>query len=232
MTILRVLCARSMHKVVAQLADGFAQESGHRTDLVFGTVGALQARIDGGEIADVVILAAGGIDRLARAGKLLDGTVPVARTSIGLCVREGAPAPDIAAPAAFRQTLVDAPTIAFSDAKVGGSAGVHLAKLFDQLDLSDAIRQKGMPQQSGAEVATRVAEGSAAIGMTLMAEIVPIAGARIVGPLPAPLDNDAIYVGAVMSGTSAPAAARVFLAALTAPATRPLWQSAGFDTAP
>jgi molybdate transport system substrate-binding protein len=220
-----------MHKVVGQLAEGFAQQSGHRPDLVFGTVGALQGRIDAGETADVVILAAGGIEKLAGAGRLLDGTVPVARTAIGLCVRAGAPAPDIASPAAFRQTLVDAPTIAFSDAKVGGSAGVHLAKLFEQLDLEDAIRQKGMPQQSGAEVASRVAEGRATIGMTLMAEIVPIAGVRIVGPLPAPLGNDAVYVGAVMAGSGDAETARAFLAALTAPAARPLWQRAGFDTA-
>jgi molybdate transport system substrate-binding protein len=191
----------------------------------------LQARLDAGDAADVVILAAAGIDRLAHAGRLSGGTVAVARTSIGLCVRAGAPAPDISSPAAFRQTLADARTVAFSDAKVGGSAGVHLAALFNALGLAEAVAAKGMPQQSGAEVATRVADGSAEIGMTLMAEIVPIAGARIVGPLPAPLGNDAVYVGAVMAGAAAPEAARAFLAALSDPATRPLWQRAGFEVA-
>ena len=145
-------------------------------------------------------------------------------------MREGRAAPDIATPAAFRQALVDARTIAFSDAAVGGSAGVHLARLFVELALADAIKAKGMPQQSGAEVATRVAEGSADIGMTLMAEIVPIAGATIVGPLPSPLGNDATYVGAVMSGSGAPQASRDFLAALTGPETRGAWRAAGFDT--
>jgi molybdate transport system substrate-binding protein len=103
--------------------------------------------------------------------------------------------------------------------------------LFQEFGLSETIRQKGMPQQSGAEVATRVAEGSAEIGMTLMAEIVPIAGAHIVGPLPAPLGNDAVYVGAVMAGSAAPEVARGFLAALSDPASRPLWRRAGFDVA-
>jgi molybdate transport system substrate-binding protein len=220
-----------MHKVVGQLADGFRQATGHIPDVVFGTVGALQAKLDAGETADAVILAAAGIDKLARAGKVLGEGIPVARTAIGLCVRDGAPTPDIASPATFRQTLVEARRIAFSDAAVGGSAGVHLAALFKELGVSEAIRRKGMPQQSGAEVASRVAEGSADIGMTLMAEIVPIAGARIVGPLPAPLGNDAVYVGAVMAGSGVPEVAHHFLAALTAPATRPLWQRAGFDRA-
>ena len=219
-----------MHKVVASLADAFTRDTGHRPDLVFGTVGALQVRIDGGETADVVILAAAVIEKLQRAGTVLDGTIPIARTSIGLCVREGATAPDISTPAAFRQTLIDARRIAFSSASVGGSAGVHLAGLFKELGLSDVIKRKGMPQQSGAEVASRVAEGSAEIGMTLIAEIVPIAGVTIVGPLPAPLGNDTTYWGAVMSGSNAQDASRSFLAALADPATREVWRAAGFET--
>ena len=74
--------------------------------------------------------------------------------------------------------------MAFSDAAVGGSAGVYLAKLFGDMGIADEIARKGMPQQSGGEVADRVAEGEADIGMTLIAEIVPIKGARILGPLP------------------------------------------------
>ena len=38
-------------------------------------------------------------------------------------------------------------------------------------------KQKAMPQTTGGEVAARVAEGQADLGLTLIAEIVPIAGA-------------------------------------------------------
>ena len=64
-----------------------------------------------------------------------------------------------------------------------------------------------MPQQSGGEVAERVAEGKADIGMTLIAEIVPIKGARVLGPLPAPLGNDTTYAAAIMASSGARAAA-------------------------
>lgn len=230
MAKLKVLCARSMHKVVERLSADFARATGHEAELVFGTVGALQARIDAGETADVFVLSAPGIARLEQAGALVPGTrSDVARTSIGIAVRAGARAPDVSTPDAFKDALVAAHAIAFSDAAVGGSAGVHLAKLFDRMGLSDMIRAKGMPQQNGGEVASRVAEGDADIGMTLIAEIVPIAGARVIGPLPAPLGNDAVYCAAVSVGSAAVEAARAFIQALTRPDTRQLWEAAGFE---
>ena len=203
--------------------------TGHEPDITFGTVGALQQKIDAGESADVFVLSAPGIARLEQAGALIPGSRrDVARTSIGVAVREGTTAPDISTPDAFKAALVAARAVAFSDAAVGGSAGVHLARLFDQMGLAETIKAKGMPQQNGGEVARRVAEGSADIGMTLIAEIVPIKGARVIGPLPAPLGNDAVYSAAV--------------SAVPAPWTRPCvhrgadaaghagaWKSAGFE---
>jgi molybdate transport system substrate-binding protein len=227
---LKVLCARSMHKVVEGINIDFARATGHAAHIMFGTVGALQAKIDAGERADVLVLSEPGIARLEAAGALVPGTRrEVARTSIGVAVREGAPVPDISTPDAFKAALVAARAIAFSDAAVGGSAGVHLARLFEQMGLGETVKAKGMPQKNGGEVATRVAEGSAEIGMTLIAEIAPIKGARVIGPLPAPLGNDAVYCAAVSAQSSAVDAARAFIAALTRPDTRELWKTAGFE---
>jgi molybdate transport system substrate-binding protein len=227
---LTVFCARSMHKVVERLSADFARATGHAPDITFGTVGALQQKIDAGETADVLVLSEAGIAKLEKAGALVAGSRrEVARTSIGVTVREGAPAADISTPDAFKAALIAARAVAFSDAAVGGSAGVHLAKLFAEMGLAEAIRAKGMPQQNGGEVARRVAEGSADIGMTLIAEIVPIPGARVIGPLPAPLGNDAVYSAAVSANSDAVDAARAFIAALTQPDTRTLWRAAGFE---
>jgi molybdate transport system substrate-binding protein len=227
---LKIMCARSMHEVVTALAYGFTSETGHEVELSFGTVGALQKRLDGGERADVLITGLPVIERMAKAGTLVANSArPIAMTRIGVAVREGAPGPDIATPQAFRQALLAAKAVAFSDAAVGGSAGVHLARLFVELGLADEIKRKGMPQQSGGEVAMRVAEGKAEIGMTLIAEIVPIAGARVLGPLPAPYGNDTTYGAAVMTGSLEEAAARAFIAAITATTRRGAWADAGFE---
>jgi molybdate transport system substrate-binding protein len=227
---LKVMCARSMHEVVTALTYNFTNATGHEVELSFATVGALQKRHEAGEIADVVISSIPAIDRLEKQGALVAGSRRnLATTRIGVAIREGAPAPDISTPAAFKEALVGARRIAFSDAAVGGSAGVYLARLFVELGLGDMIKQKGMPQQTGGEVAARVANGEADIGMTLVAEIVPVKGACILGPLPPPLGNATTYCAGVMAVSGATDAARAFIAALSRPEAGAAWEAAGFE---
>lgn len=230
MAKLKVMCARSMHKAVEALTADFSRRTGHDVALDFGTVGALQAKIAAGESADVLILAVAAIEKLEKSGVLAPGSrADVARTFIAVCVRQGAPMPDIATPESFERTLRNARAIALSDPGVGGSAGVYLVDLFKRMGLSAVIAEKGMPQQSGVEVAKRVVEGKAELGLTLSGEIASVPGAVIAGPLPPPLGNDTIYCAAVSVASEARAAAQDFIAALTAPATRETWKAAGFE---
>src|SRR5882757_172791 len=55
------MCARSMHVAVGELGKAFAQASGHEIEFDFGTVGALQSKLDAGETADVIVLSVPGI---------------------------------------------------------------------------------------------------------------------------------------------------------------------------
>ena len=144
-------------------------------------------------------------------------------------MREGAPVPDISTADAFRQALIGARAVAFSDAAVGGSAGVHLAAMWGRIGLADEIARKSMPQSNGGEVAARVAEGKADIGLTLIAEIVQVAGARVVGRIPPPLGNATTYAAGICAGCADDAAAADFIAALVRPADRDVWTAAGFE---
>jgi molybdate transport system substrate-binding protein len=227
---LKVMCARSMHVAVGGLGKAFAEGAGHEVEFDFGTVGALQTKLDAGETADVLILSQPGIDRLEKAGRLIPGSrKSVARTYIALCIRDGAPRPDFASPEAFKRLLENARAIATSDPAVGGSAGVHLARTFEQAGLAAMLAPKSLPQQSGVEVAKRVVEGKAEFGLTLSGEVAAVPGAVIAGPLPQPFGQDTIYCAAVMAGTGAKDAASALIAALTQPDTRPIWTKAGFE---
>ena len=227
---LKVMCARSMHVAVGALGQVFAGQGGHAVEFDFGTVGALQAKLDAGETADVLILSVPAIDKLEKAGLLAPGSRrDVARTFIAVCIRQGAPPPDIATPESFKQTLVKARAIAFSDAAAGGSAGVYLVGMFERMRLTAMIREKGLPQQTGAEVARRVVEGKADLGLTLSGEVASVEGAAIAGPLPPPLGQDTIYCAAAMAGSAEKGAASAFIAALTKPDTRETWKRAGFE---
>jgi molybdate transport system substrate-binding protein len=228
---LKVMCARSMHVAVGAIGQAFAQQGGHAVAFDFGTVGALQAKLDAGETADVVMLSAPAVDKLAQAGKLVAGSRnDVARTFIAFCIREGAAKPDFASREAFVRLLHAARAIATSDPAVGGSAGVHLAKTFEREGLAAMMHAKSLPQQSGVEVAKRVVEGKAEFGLTLSGEVVSVAGAVIAGPLPPPFGQDTLYVAAVTAGSDAKDVAAAFIAALRRPDTHDTWKRAGFVT--
>jgi molybdate transport system substrate-binding protein len=233
LSALRVMCARALMEVANAVGRAFTAGAGPKVDFIFGTVGVLQARLDAGEAADVLVLSAPLIARLDQAGLLLaDSSQTIGSTGIVVAVREGAPRPDIAAEGSFKAALVNARSIAFSDPAVGGSAGVYLAGLFERMDLADVIKRKGLPQQSGGEVARRVAEGVAEIGMTQHSEMLAVNGVSVVGPLPAGLRNDTIYRAAVHARSSNAHAARDFIAMLIAPETRELLAAAGLDPPP
>jgi molybdate transport system substrate-binding protein len=230
---LRVMCARALTEVATAVAHAFTAGVGQKVDVIFGTVGALQARLDAGEGADVLVLSAPLIARLEQSGLLLaESSQTIGSTGIVVAVREGAPKPDIATEASFKAALVNARSIAFSDPAVGGSAGVYLAGLFERMGLADVIRRKGLPQQSGGEVARSVAEGVAELGMTQHSEMLAVKGVSVVGPLPASLRNDTIYRAAVHAQSSDADAALDFIAMLSAPEAHQLLAAAGFDPPP
>jgi molybdate transport system substrate-binding protein len=228
---LKVMCARSMHLAVGVVRGrDFAQATGHELEFDFGTVGTLQARLDAGETADVLVLSQAMIGKLEAAGRLAAGSrADVARTFIAVCIRQGAPMPEIATPEAFKRTLEAARTAAMSDPAVGGSAAVYVPVVFERLGIAGTMASKSLLQQNGVEVARRVVEGNADLGLTLSGEVASVEGAVIAGPIPPPYGQDTTYTAGVSAESAAQDAGRAFIAALIAPAARETWRKAGFE---
>ena len=230
--MLKIFCARSMHVAVTALARKFRSSSGAAPDIVCEPMGALQARIAAGETGDVLILAAPAIDALATSGALVsDGRTAVACAPIGVAIREGAAAPDIATPGALKNALTDARAIALSDPAVGGSAGIYLRELFDRMGVVEIVAAKTVPQKSGVAAADAVGRGEADLALTFIPELLQGKGIRVLGPLPSPYDHATPYAAAVSARSSVPDEARAFIAVLTAPGARDVWATAGFEIA-
>jgi len=228
--MLKVLCARSMHVAVAALAQQFSAATHETADIVFEPMGALQARLAAGESADVLILAVPAFDALAKSGALLEGSrAEVGRAPIGIAIREGAPAPDVATPESFKAALAAARAIALSDPAVGGSAGIYLRDLFGRIGLAEEIAAKTARQKSGVAAADAVGRGEADLAMTFIPELLQGKGVRILGPLPPPYGHATAYAAAVASSSRVLDAGRAFIAALTAPAAHGVWVRAGFE---
>ena len=132
---------------------------------------------------------------------MCEDAADLARSTVGLAVRAGAPQPNIGSAAALRRALMEARSIAYSD----GPSGAYVAALLAKLGIGEAVAAK--VKLTSGPVAELVARGEAELGMQQIVAILPVAGAQLVGPLPAELQNVIVYAAGLSSRASQMAAA-------------------------
>lgn len=229
---IRVMSAGAVEPMVHALGAEFAKASGHKLDLIFNTAGALRERVNGGDVPDLLILSAVMMQAMDEAGLFVPGTrVDLGRTVTGVAVRAGAPAPDISTPDAFRQALLSARSVAYTDPKSGGTSGTYFANILDRLGIADAINAKAVLGKRGYEVARAVGDGRAEIGTTFISEMLAEKDVRVIGPLPGWMANTNTYAAAIPASSRAREGAAALLRALTDPASAPRWTAAGLEPA-
>jgi molybdate transport system substrate-binding protein len=232
MATIKVMSAGAVQSMVTSIGNEWASANGHEIDLNFATVGALRERLAGGERTDVAILSESAVAALDKTGMFAPGSIRnLGRTRTGVVIREGAAMPDIGTVEAFRQALLNARAVSYSDPKGGGSSGTFFAGLLERLGIAEAVNRTAVLKKRGFEVAQAVVNGEADIGTTFISEILTVKGAVVAGPLPAELDNANTYTGAVHAGSGQKPAGAAFLAALTDPAGRGRWTAAGLEPA-
>jgi molybdate transport system substrate-binding protein len=226
---IKIMSAGAVKSMVAALSAEFENETGNKLDLNFGTAGSLRERIKSGEVAD---LSESAIAELATLGFVVPGSrTDLGRTVTGVIVREGTHIPDISTPDAFKQALMTAGSVAYTDPKAGGSGGIMFAALLQKLGIADAINKKAVLGKGGHDVAVLVAEGRAEIGTTFISEVLPVKGVRIVGTLPGELHNANTYTAAIHTRAASPEGGMALLRKLTNATTRPRWTAAGLEPA-
>jgi molybdate transport system substrate-binding protein len=218
--------------MIRLLGAEYETQSGNTLDLNFSTAGGTRARFDSGETTDIVVLPAPMIAELDKAGRFLpDSVVDLGRTVTGVAVKQGAPAPDISTPDAFKQVLLKARSVSFTDPAGGGSSGRNFVTVLQKLGIAEQIFGKAVFGKRGHDVAHALADGRAEIGTTFISEMLTVKGVTVVGPLPGDLHFTNTYTAAIPREGSQAEAARALLSVLTAPATRPRWTAAGLEPA-
>ncbi|MGF3026371.1 molybdate ABC transporter substrate-binding protein [Methylobacterium aquaticum] len=213
--------------VPAALVPAFERRTGHHVTLWNETAGAVAQAIRDGARPDLVVLTPGGLDALIRDGRLAGAPpVPLAKVGIGVAVRDGAPVPDIATLAGFREALLRARSVAMVDPASGGSSGIYLAGLFARLGVADRMKDKLVLVRGGL-AASRLITGEADLALQQTSELLAVPGARLVGPIPAEVQNFTVYVGMVPAGAAAAEAASALLRDLAGPEAAPVLAEKG-----
>src|SRR4051794_6134353 len=228
----KILTAGAMKAVVLELVPQFEKETGHKAVVDNDTAGGLAKRIEGGEAFDLAIITPGVLGDLAKKGRVLgESRVNVARVGVGVVVKEGAPLPDVSNVEAFKRTLVAAKSVAYIDPASGGSSGIYLTGLFDKLGIAADIKPKAKLKQGG-YVAELIANGEAELGLHQISEILPVKGVKLVGPLPAEIQNYTTYAAAVVTDAKQPEAARALIKLLSGPAADSVLKTRGMERPP
>jgi len=232
MPTIKVLSAGAVKSMVEALGPEYERASGNKLNIAFATAFAQRDRVIKGETADVVIVSEQIIAELEKLGLTAAGSARnLGQTVTGVIVPEGAPSPDISTVEAFKQALLKAKSVAYTDPKAGGSGGIMFAKMIEDLGIADAVNAKAVLCKGGLDVSTKIAGKLAEIGTTFISEALPVKGLKVAGTLPGELHNANTYTAAIHKAAVEREGAAAFIAFLTDPATRTRWKAAGLEPA-
>ena len=224
---IRVLSSVAVKSVIEALAPQFARETKHTVVPEFGIAAAIKTSIEKGEPFDVAILTPAMLDDLAAKGLVESTTRPVvARAGLGLMIKAGTPKPNLSSVDAFKRALLTARAITYVPT---GASGVLFLATLEKLGIGDAVKAKARPAASGDEVNANITNGSADLAVLPVSEILPVAGAELGGVFPAGIQSYIVMAAGVSARSTRAAAAREFVAFLTAAKNTPVLRAKGMD---
>ena len=206
-TKVQVFCTNGIKSVFTALDDELSTKAGASVAATFASTKALVDRIAGGERPDLAILSDEAIEVLIGQGKLAGRRVDIAKASIGVAVRKGAPHPDIGSTEAFIRMLRAAPSISRSRR---GISGLHFADVIERLGLTLELAPKIKVYDGHAGQAC--ANGETDVAIQQISELMPIDGLDILGPLPNDLQKTMTVSAAIGADSKARSAAEAVIA--------------------
>lgn len=225
----RILSAGAVESAMEPFAQLVKRENGDEIKAQFNTAPQIARRLAAGEEFDILIAPPDTITQAATDGKVLaDTRVTVGRVGAGVVVRSGAPMPDVSTADSLKRSLLAADSVVYNSA----STGMYLDKLFEKMGILDPLKAKTTRYPGGTEVMSHLAKGQGnEIGFGAITEIKAYEskGLRLVGPLPADVQNYTRYEAAVMTGARSPDAAKAVLKQIASPAGKAVFVTSGVE---
>jgi molybdate transport system substrate-binding protein len=222
---LKLLEGNALNAVITELGPQFEKASGNKISATIGTSAQLKARVDSAEAFDAIILTKSLLDQLAAQGKVADTPrAPISHVGIGVAIRKGAPKPDISTVDAFKQAMLNAKSIGYVDNTPTGAA---LKAIFAKLGIADQVNPKLKPLT--VQAADAAANGDVEIAMTQISEILPVAGAELVGPLPADIQVNTVFAVGISTAAKNADGAAALIKFLTSPSAAAVIKAKGME---
>ena len=223
-----VLSAGAVEPGLRPASVAFEKRTGHTVTIAFAPAPQIRTRIAAGGTWDVVIAPPAVLDEFAKAGKIENERVMLGRVGMGVAVRAGAPVPDISNVEAFKRSVLAAESLVFTR----GSSGVYFEALLKKMALYEQVADKITRHEDGESVMAHVLTGKGtevSVGQLTEIRLYLDKGLRLVGPLPADVQNYTSYAGAPMTARANAEVARAFVRHLDSPDGRAMFAAAGIE---
>jgi molybdate transport system substrate-binding protein len=230
MTSLNILSGGAAHGLVASLAAKFRTLTGFEIAGEFGAVGAMADKLRQGTPTDIVILTAAMVAKLADEKLVVPSSISdVGLIETALAVRASDPKVAVTDAASLREALLAADAIFLPDTKAS-TAGIHVAKILQQLGIADTVAARLKIYPNGATAMRHLAASGAVrpIGCTQSTEIISTPGVVLSGSLPAGCELATMYTAAVTARADNAKQAQLLIDLLTDADQRTLRMRAGF----
>ncbi len=230
MTSLKILSGGAAQGLIASLAPAFKARTGLAIEGEFGAVGAMAGKLRGGWPADIVVLTAALIadfagEKLVVPASILD----IGRVETAIAVRAGDPLASVHDAASLREVLLGSDAIFVPDT-TASTAGIHVAKVLQQLGIADEVANRLRIYPNGATAMRHLAETDAVrpVGCTQSTEILNTNGVELSGSLPKGCDLSTVYTAAVVTVAAQARQSQLLIDLLTSADQRELRARAGF----
>ncbi len=221
---IRVFCTQALRTSLQELGPRFEKATGHTAIIDVAPSGQLVKRLENGETADLIIANAGNIDALIRDGKVSGSRIDMARAQVGIAIKAGTPRPDISTPDAVKRALLEAKAVAYV---AGGLSGTAFETVLNRLGIADQVNARAVRAKSGTPAAGYLVRGEADIAVQQISELIPVAGAELVGPLPPELDQVTQFSMGAVAHSKAPEIVKAMLIYLQSPEAQAVIKSKG-----
>jgi molybdate transport system substrate-binding protein len=126
---------------------------------------------------------------------------------------------------AFKRALLDAKSIAWTQQ---GASGIYFSGLIERLGIAKEIRAKAA-QQPGGLIAEQLVDGKADLAIQQIPELMAVAGAELVGPLPKEIQQVTASSAGIFAGSPNAKPAAELLSFLTSPSSKAVLKAKGLE---
>ena len=228
---INALITTAMEAAMDELLPAFERDSGNSVHVSYGPTGGVARRFLAGEPADVIVIGSTALVDLIRQGRVLPGRADLARTGIGICVRKGAPKPDVSTPDALRRALLAARSVGYTAPEGGGVTAAPIRRVFERLGIAAEVAAKARLAAGGpnGRVSVLVSSGEAEIGLQQVAELMSNPDVEVIGLLPGDLQQMTVYSAGISANAKQADAARALVKALSEPSAVAVFKAMGLE---